>query len=285
MAEENEKNRDEKEKVYDYTDSEEMKEEREDETNNEKTHEVETRDKKTNKNTSFSTLTYVLVIIAVGVIAFNQVQIMQISQATGGNGNYGGFGGGGGSGSLSGGDLTNIDLSSIGSTAQSIGLLFPLDSATTTQDAVNIMIPVGTPEYAGSTGLTYDDPVTSLALLKNMYYNIKDDIKQNDAQVWERYMNLASMPVGISCEYCCGVGPIGIRSNGELNCGCAHAPALHGLTLFLMKYTDYNDAEILKEVLKWKALFFPRNMIEIAMEVAGMDSTQLSQLPGMVGGC
>ena len=49
--------------------------------------------------------------------------------------------------------------------------------------------------------------------------------------------------------------------------------------------TDYNDAQILQEVYRWKTLFFPRNMIELAGKVAGGDSSVLNDLPGMVGGC
>ena len=33
------------------------------------------------------------------------------------------------------------------------------------------------------------------------------------------------------------------------------------------------------------ALFFPKNMLEIAIQVAGSDPSELKELPGMVGGC
>ncbi|MEF9475850.1 MAG: hypothetical protein L0958_03995, partial [Candidatus Mariimomonas ferrooxydans] len=55
---------------------------------------------------------------------------------------------------------------------------------------------------------------------------------------------------------------------GNLKCGCAHNIALQTLSMWLIKNSDYTDAEITKEALKWKALFFPRNMVQLAMQAA-----------------
>ena len=99
------------------------------------------------------------------------------------------------------------------------------------------------------------------------------------------FINLGKKPVGISCEFCCGVGPIGITADGSSRCGCQHNPALLAITLGLMEYTDYSDAQVLMEVMKWKTLFFPKDMINLAMTVAGGDTSALDELPGMVGGC
>ena len=52
-----------------------------------------------------------------------------------------------------------------------------------------------------------------------------------------------------------------------------------------MMNTDYSDAEILREVMRWKTLFFPKNMIELGTSLAGGDTSALNNLPGMVGGC
>ena len=38
-------------------------------------------------------------------------------------------------------------------------------------------------------------------------------------------------------------------------------------------------------VSSWKTMFFPINMVGLAMEVAGTDPSELKDLPGMVGGC
>ena len=182
-------------------------------------------------------------------------------------------------------DLKNLNLDHIKSTGHALAALFPVENIKTSQDALDIVISQGTPDYGSALGITFDDPVQSLDKLAKLYYALKPDIQKNDPATWQRYMNLATKPVGISCEYCCGVGPVGITKAGELSCGCKHNPAIHALTLWLMKNTEYSDAEILKEALKWKALWFPKNMVELALQVAGGDTSSLDNLPGMVGGC
>ena len=122
--------------------------------------------------------------------------------------------------------LENADIYSIKSTAQAIGMLFPVDEIQTDQDAIDMMISQGTPDYGASMGVSFDDPIAALTLLSSNYNTIKKDIKQNSPDVWERYLNLATKPVGISCEFCCGVGPQGITKDGELRCGCKHNPAV-----------------------------------------------------------
>lgn len=181
-------------------------------------------------------------------------------------------------------DISKIDLTTIKSTAASVAVLFPVDKIKTTQDAVDLMLASGTPEYGAALGVTYDDPVSALnKLSRETYPQIKSELKQNP-ELWNRYINLATKPVGISCEFCCGIGSVGISSNGELKCGCSHNPAIQALTMWMIKNTDYSDAEILREDLRWKSIWFPKNMIEIATKVSG-GNVDLNNLPGMVGGC
>ncbi len=183
-------------------------------------------------------------------------------------------------------DLSGVDISSLKSTAHSIAALFPLQGVKAAEDVVGIMIPAGTPEYGNELGVSYDDPAGSLNFMAKQLWSDMRKLKNTDPDVWKRYVNLAGKPVGISCEFCCGVGPMGIRPDGEPRCGCQHNPALLGLTLWLMKNRpDMTDAEILKEVLKWKALFYPKNMVQLATQVSGKSVSELNQLPGMVGGC
>ncbi len=183
----------------------------------------------------------------------------------------------------SGQKLGEIDLEKIANTGQSVVTLFPIEDIKTQQDAIEILIPAGEPEYANSLPISYDDPVASLNYLEKYYPVIKAELKK-DPKLWQRYLNLASKPVGISCEFCCGIGPVGISKNGELSCGCSHNPAIHALTMWLIKNTDYTDAEVLKEALKWKTLWFPKNMIELGMKASG-GQIDMNALPEMVGGC
>ena len=206
------------------------------------------------------------------LILFNQYQVMGLNDMTG-NSIY-----------LSNGDLSDVDVTEIKSTAQGIALLFPVSEIETTEDAIAVMIPTGTPEYGAAMGVSYDDPVTALSLLENGYPTLKQQ-GQDNPEIWARYLALATAPTGISCEFCCGVGATGITSDGTSKCGCAHNPAVQAVTLWLMLNTDYSDAEILREVYRWKTLWFPKDMVGLALEIAGGNTDVLQDLPGMVGGC
>ena len=220
----------------------------------------------------------VLMVLAVLVILFNQYQISNISGKINGGSISGAL-------SISGNkDLSDIDLAGLKSTAHTIDAVFDLKGL----DAdwvMAVMFPTGTPDYGSELGVSYDDPVGSLAKLSQMYRGLKAEVEQNDPEGWQRFMNLASKPVGISCEYCCELQTIGIDKSGNSACGCQHNPALLTVALYLSAYTDYTDGEILREVMKWKTLFFPKNMIELGSSLAGGDTSALENLPGMVGGC
>ncbi len=181
-------------------------------------------------------------------------------------------------------DLSKVDISSLKSTTHSLAAIFPIEKIKTTQDAIDIILPKGTPEYGEELGVSFDDPVAALSFFhKKLYPQIKAELKQ-DPELWKRYIDLATKPVGISCEYCCGIGPIGINKQGESLCGCSHNPAIQAVTMWLIKNTEYSDAEVLREALKWKALWFPKNMIELGLKLSGGE-VDLDNLPGMVGGC
>lgn len=217
-----------------------------------------------------------LIVVAAVVMLFNQIQINGISDVLTAP-----------SSGRSGGsvDLSDLDLTQLKSTGHTMAAVFPVEEIETMEDAMAILFPTGTPDYGEALGVTYDDPVGSLSTLAGMFRGLQSEVQQSDPAAYERYAHLASSPYGVSCEYCCGVGPIGASANGDSRCGCQHNPALLTVALYLSAYTDYTDGEILQEVLKWKTLFFPKNMIELGMTVAGGDTSSLDDLPGMVGGC
>ncbi len=233
-----------------------------------------------------STVLISLLVLSALLVAFNQYQVMAISSlfedASGGSSK--GILSLGGSGSV---NLDNVDATQITSTAMALKTLFPeLSKIQGEDDAIAVMIPTGTPEYSADLGgISFDDPITSMEYLSKWYQSLRPEVQQQHPDVWKRYINLAARPTGISCEFCCGIGAQGISPNGELRCGCAHNPAVQALTMGLMLHTDYSDAEVLREVMKWKTIFFPKNMVTLAMEVAGKDASELQSLPGMVGGC
>tara|TARA_Y100000310_G_scaffold343929_1_gene453987 strand:+ start:1392 stop:2123 length:732 start_codon:yes stop_codon:yes gene_type:complete len=225
-------------------------------------------------------------LFVIGILMiFNQIQINELSSSLGGS--TSGSSSVGFSVASSGSDISEVDISQVTSTAMAVATVFPeLQNMKNEEDIMNFIIPTGTPEYSEALGgITFDDPVNSMEYLVKLYSSLNEEVKQNDPQTWQRYLNLAAAPRGISCEFCCGVGPQGISSDGKSKCGCKHNPAVLGLTLSLMQNTDYSDAEVLREVMKWKTMFFPKNMVGLAMQVAGTDPSQLKDLPGMVGGC
>src|SRR3989338_10489606 len=236
------------------------------------------------KKTTNAVMISLLVLCAL-LIAFNQYQVSALTN------NFDSASGGIFKGSISFGggsvNLESVDTAQITSTAMAVKQLFPeLSSIQSEDDAIAIMIPTGTPQYSAQLGgITFDDPVTSMEYLAKWYPSLKTQVQQQNPEVWKRYLNLAARPTGISCEYCCGIGAQGISANGELRCGCAHNPAVQSIAMGLMLNTDYTDAEVLREVMKWKTMFFPKNMVSLALDVAGKDASQLESLPGMVGGC
>lgn len=222
-----------------------------------------------------------LMIVTALLILFNQFQINEISGMMVGSGSRSG----GAIGLSREKDLANIDLSSLKSTGHTIAAVFPVENIRTAEDAMATLFPTGTPDYGADLGVSYDAPLESLTALSKMYPALKSEVERNNPEGWQRFMNLASKPVGISCEYCCGIQAIGIDKQGNSACGCQHNPALLSVALYLSTYSDYSDGEILREVMRWKTLFFPKDMIELGMTVAGGDTSALDNLPGMVGGC
>ena len=181
-----------------------------------------------------------------------------------------------------GGDLSKVNIDGIGSTAQGIAAIMPIDQIKTPEDAITVMIPTGIPDYGEAMGVSFDDPEGSLATLAKAQKTLLAGLTPEQK---ERFISLASKPVGISCEYCCGLQAVGIREDGSSSCGCQHNPALLSVTMWLMQNTNYSDAEILREVYYWKTLFFPKNMVDLAVKSSGGDESVLQDLPSMVGGC
>lgn len=239
---------------------------------------------------NLSKLKYILLGAFIAVLIGNQIMVSQIAGALGEKDIFtsiiSGFKGEAASDAKialsGGGDLSNVNIDEIKSTAQGIAAIMPLGQVKTPEDVIAVMIPTGIPEYGAEMGVSFDDPEGSLATLANAQKTLLAGLTPEQK---ERFISLASKPVGISCEYCCGLQAVGIREDGSSSCGCQHNPALLSVTMWLMQNTDYSDAEILREVYLWKSLFFPRNMVDIATKIYGGDESVLEDLPSMVGGC
>lgn len=199
---------------------------------------------------------YTLLIIVIGLLAFNQYQLFSISGAL---------------------------IASDGTTTEKVSTGNP------TQDAINAVIPTGTPDYGDGLGVSYDTPTQSLNVLAGLERSISFDSLTNEQQ--QRHIAIATDSY-TACEFCCGIGSKGFgTSDGRIACGCSHNLAFSGLTKYLLKNheNDYTNQDIMNEIQKWKALFFPKQMVarylQEQVDAGKLDSSALGELPGMVGGC
>lgn len=154
------------------------------------------------------------------------------------------------------------------------------------------LIPRGIPEVYGSElRVNFETPVQSLEVLRmldgDLYPNGKLKYSQLTSSQKERYVNIG---MSISCEFCCGAESI-VFPDGRPACGCAHSAAMRGLAMHLLVNhgNKYTNAQVLDELTKWKTLFFPKQMLQKAVQLQKSDgtvnATTLNELPDMVGGC
>ncbi|MBI4143981.1 hypothetical protein HY486_01910 [Candidatus Woesearchaeota archaeon] len=148
------------------------------------------------------------------------------------------------------------------------------------QDTLNMVIPVGTPEYGQQAGLSFDDPLGGQKTLG--YY---DETITLTPEEESRYNGIVNV---FTCDYCCGSPQ---RPTIITRCGCAHAAGWRGLARWLIKNygSQVTDEQIMGEMSKWKALWYPGPTVQrIIQEQSAGGSTpaaSINQLPSMVGGC
>jgi len=152
---------------------------------------------------------------------------------------------------------------------------------------VDDIIPSGIPFYGKELGVSYDDVIASLDILAELD-NYPDGPDEN--VVWlDRYISIG---MRTSCEYCCSAETL-VFDDGKAACGCKHSWGMRGLLAWLLEhYPEKSDDEILTEVNKWKALFFPKQTLQKAakaQEAGDVDYekilNEMKDVPDMVGGC
>ncbi len=180
-------------------------------------------------------LSYGIVAFIAILIVFNQIQISQASALAGFN--------------------SGLTLKST-STKTSLAL-----TGDPVQDAMAIVIPRGIPFYGEALGVSFDDPIRSLEIIAQLDPSYGRNKVQLTPEEKERYIRIDTTPT-ITCEFCCGV-KTAVTKDGRPTCGCKHSWAIRGLTAYLVKnYPQLSDDEIKKELMKWKGLFFPKQMIQ-----------------------
>jgi hypothetical protein len=145
------------------------------------------------------------------------------------------------------------------------------------------VIPKGTPAvYGEELSVQFSEVQDSINKI-----SVFDEGIELDGTDKERYINITT---SISCEYCCSA-PYITAPTGEPACGCAHSAAMRGLAKYLIQNHggEFTDSQILDELAKWKAVYFPKQTIEKAIKLRAEEGeispSLLATLPDMVGGC
>lgn len=176
-------------------------------------------------------------------------------------------------------------------------------------DTIKLVISQGIPTaYGAELNVNFDQAQQAINVMKQYdptYGKNKIILEGDDLQ---RYIDVG---LQISCEYCCSAVSI-IHANGKGACGCAHSQAMRGLMAYLIQDhgEEYTNDEILRELARWKGIYFPKQMIEkLSTQLQGGEFTpdtaslllsldlpdygggeiplpsDIKNLPNMVGGC
>ena len=82
-----------------------------------------------------------------------------------------------------------------------------------------------------------------------------------------------------------------VQKNGQPSCACAHSASMRGVVKYLLKNheSEYSDEQLLEEAARWKALSFPKQTVQKALQLASqggeVSNISINSLPSQVGGC
>lgn len=152
-------------------------------------------------------------------------------------------------------------------------------SAAPANSASSGLLPHGVPaRYGQELGVNFDEAARAIPILENFDRGAGAITLRGD--LLQRYISIASKT---ACQYCCGAKTL-VFPDGKPACGCAHSAAMRGVALYLLqKYPQMSDSDILAEVNRWKAVFFPGPTIENAGQQTSNGAG--AALPSQVGGC
>lgn len=151
----------------------------------------------------------------------------------------------------------------------------------TAREAAAQILPRGIPAlYGEELGVSFDSAAAAIAVLAPLEQDTRE-VKLAGANL-ERYIAIGAQA---ACEFCCGAQTM-VFPNGAKACGCEHSAAMRGTAAYLLEnYGDkMSDGEILTEVNKWKAAFFPGPTVEKYMAANGQGGAA-GGLQTQVGGC
>ena len=165
--------------------------------------------------------------------------------------------------------------SSPGAQAQSVSVGESAD-----QVAAKIL-PKGVPAgYDAELAVSFDNAAAAI----NVLAPFEQDTRENklEGENLERYIAMGGQA---TCEFCCGARTM-VNPDGTKACGCAHSAAMRGISAYMLEnYGNLmSNDQILEEVNKWKAAFFPGPTVEKYMAASGQGGSGAG-LQGQVGGC
>lgn len=185
----------------------------------------------------------------------------------------------------------------------------------TSADIVSAVLAHGVPAgYGEELNVSFDKVSESMeSMLKydqSEYGN--GEIKLTGDKL-KRYTDIGKK---IACEFCCAAKAL-VFDDGKAACGCKHSQAMRGLMAYLIEKrgNEYSDEQILRELAKWKGVYFPAAMVgkvskeissgnyspDVSALLVGVDIEKLKKglkdapaypsnnnsqtLPGQQGGC
>lgn len=142
------------------------------------------------------------------------------------------------------------------------------------------ILPTGVPSaYGAELGVSFDDAGSAIAILTPFEQDTRAE--KMSGTMLQRYIDLGQKT---ACEFCCGATAL-VFADGSRACGCGHSAAMRGVMAYLLENSSMSDEQILDEVNKWKAVFFPGPTVERYAQANGLVVAPSPDLQSQVGGC
>lgn len=128
-------------------------------------------------------------------------------------------------------------------------------------NVVDIVLSRGTPDgYGQELNVSFDKVSESMeAMLKYDQSEYGNGQIKLEGDKLKRYIDIGKR---IACEFCC-TAKVMVFDDGKAACACKHSQAMRGLAAYLIDRhgNEYSDEQILRELAKWKGVYFPSAMV------------------------
>ena len=154
-------------------------------------------------------------------------------------------------------------------------------------------IPSGVPAiYGAALSVSFDQVQDSIDVIRIFDPTYGEDKITLTGVDLERYTQVG---IATACLYCCTARTL-VKPDGTAACGCAHSQAMRGLAAYLITNHpgDYTDEELVEELNRWRAVYFPGQSLTEALierQAAGEPGVEEIMrefpefMPEMVGAC